>query len=41
MKGKFEENLYTGIRKANGQKLFGGQIVGIGGEYDQRYAIVK
>lgn len=41
IKGKFEEDLHTGIKKANGKQLFGGEIVGIGGEYDQRYAIVK
>ncbi len=31
----------TGISKAAGKDLFGGEIVGIGGEYDSRYAIVK
>lgn len=38
--GKGEEDLKTGIVKIYGKKIFDGQIVGIGGEYNSRYAIV-
>lgn len=38
--GKGEEDLKTGIVKIDGKKIFDGQIVGIGGEYNSRYAII-
>lgn len=41
LKKDFKENLYTGIKTVNGETLFNGQVIGIGGEYDFRYAIVK
>jgi hypothetical protein len=38
---KLNYNVITGMNKVSGTELFGGSIEGIGGEYDQRYAIVK
>jgi hypothetical protein len=42
---KFEEkddlhSIETGFVKFDGSTLFSGEIVGIGGEYSKRYAIV-
>jgi len=34
------DSIKTGFVKINGTSVFGGEIVGIGGEYSKRYAIV-
>lgn len=39
-KGKGEEDLKTGIVKIEGKNVFEGEIVGIGGEYNSKYAII-
>ncbi len=38
--GKGEEDIKTGIVKLKGSDIFPGEIVGIGGQYNTRYAIV-
>lgn len=40
--GQGEEDIKTGLIKIDGARLFdGGNIVGMGGEYSSRYAIVN
>ena len=34
------DSIKTGFTKINGSSVFEGEIVGIGGEYSKRYAIV-
>lgn len=35
-----KESVVTGFVKFEGEKVFGGEVVGIGGEYSKRYALV-
>lgn len=40
-KKKGQEDLVTGVMKIKGEDIFKGNIVGIGGEYNSRYAIIQ
>ena len=39
--GKSEENYNTGLFQANPEAFNGGEVVEIGGQYTNRYAIVR